>query len=136
MHVWINISIDQVPGSMRRGGKRGRARQTNEGEEATLTTRRLKFPSSTTCVATIPFANSAQKVAATIPACTAVRTVNATDSCSKIEPVVNSWSGRASQLYSACWVGIIASVSVLRANALGKKGRLSVQRGRRGLKGR
>jgi hypothetical protein len=63
-------------------------------ERMELTIRLLNIPSSTTCVATILFANSAQKVATTIPAWTAIRTANATDPYSKIDPVVKGWSGR------------------------------------------
>lgn len=55
-----------------------------------LTMRELRVPSSTTCVLTIPFAKSVQKVAATRPACIAVSTTRAVEPCSRKEPVVRS----------------------------------------------
>lgn len=49
--------------------------------EAGLTIRALSVPSSTTCVLTMAFPSSAQNVAATSPACTAVTAVSAVDPC-------------------------------------------------------
>ena len=55
-----------------------------------LTNSAVIVPSSTSCVLTIALPSSAQKVAATKPACTAVIAVSAVEPCSRKEPVERS----------------------------------------------
>ena len=63
------------------------------GSLARRTTKLAKDPSSTTCVATIAFARSAQKSATTTPTCIAVNTTRGVEPCCSSEPVVRSWRG-------------------------------------------
>ena len=75
---------------LKRGAGEGARADADGAQAKALTKSELIVPSSTSCVLTIALPRSAQKVAATNPACMAVIAVSAVEPCSRKEPVERS----------------------------------------------